>query len=775
MLTPPPRRAARSASRLPRPAALLLALAAGATPLAARPAAPRAPLAPAARLAAAPATPSAAPAKSAARVHDPSEPKPLVASVPLPAPSGEAPPSRALLLELCREPRLAGTAGSERAAHWVAGKLMELGWRVELESRDVLLSYPASIDLSATIPNGNFDLFHRRDRFDPDRRPTGDVPLYHSWAKSGRMSGLVVDCGRGLRADFERLVAGGVDLQGAVALCRYGGAYRGVKVALAAEFGCHAALLYDHGDENGPGKGEVWPKGPWKPIHDAQRGSILSLTEAPGDPTTPGWASPLVTSGSIDRVPIFTETRVHPLGPGSISDSTGGTNEAPNREPLTGDALAARLPKIPSVPIGWAHAKLLLDQLERGPAPVVHLDLDMRVERRTIVNVIASFGPMGEDGDGDFVLAGTHRDAWVRGAQDSGSGIVSLLRTAAHLSERAAAGWQPKHGIKLAFWDAEETGLFGSTEYGEAHADELRQHLLAYVNGDACVSGLQVRASGTPGLQGTLERALARVPSPIPRQTEAGDEPSLRDDWYGAARTADPDAVPHLGLPGSGSDYTVFLHHLGLPVLDLGLGGNGGGQYHTAADDFGIVDKYLDPGFLGHETAGWMFAEVLAEVADTGRASFDAGEAARELGRVLGAVDPLDVEDLPSSRQEAVTSSYNRLLAALDRLAAAADAGELGERGVRLYQLLAIEGGLAGRPWYTNGLWAPGAETGYAAELLPYLRGSAPHTAGRIDWLTVLVSSVRDPEYAASVQAFTDLDDVIEQLDALEPAELPTD
>ena len=614
-------------------------------------------------------------------------------------PAQDAPPSRALMLELCREPRLAGTAGSERAAHWVAGKLTELGWRVELESRDVLLSYATSIDLRATIPLTNgyglLDLFHRRDRFDPDLRPTGDVPLYHAWAKSGLMAGVVVDCGRGLRADFERLVAEGVDLKGAVALCRYGGAYRGVKVALAAEFGCHAALLYDHGDENGPGMGEVWPKGPWKPPHEAQRGSILSLTDAPGDPTTPGWASPLVSSGIDERDLVLT-------------DSSGGTNEAPDQKPLSGEALAARLPKIPSAPIGWAHAKLLLDQLEAGPTPVVHFDLDMRVERRTIVNVIASLGPV----EGDFVMAGTHRDAWVRGAQDSGSGIVSLLRAAEHLSARAKAGWAPKHGIKLAFWDGEETGLFGSTEYGEAHADELQSHCLAYLNGDACVSGLNLRASGTPGLLGTLSAVLRAQPALRPAQTEVGHEPSLYDEWSGRL-----EGPPRLGLVGSGSDYTVFLHHLGVPVLDFGFGGNPGGQYHTAFDDFAVMDRFLDPEWRGHEAAGALFAGLLEEVAARGRASFDEAEAASELARVFQAF-----EWTPDGAETPL--SLEPLVAALEAVAQAAREGELRESPLPFYARLALPGGLPGRPWYRNPLWAPGRETGYAAVLLPTLRAT---------------------------------------------------
>lgn len=582
----------------------------------------------------------------------------LLSLAPLAAPQS-APPARALALELCSEPRLAGTRGSERAAEWVAAQLEELGWQVEIEVRDVLLCLPTRTEVQAP------GLFHRRARFDADAVPTGDVPPFLAWARAGVVEGPIVDAGRGLRADFERLVAQGVELQGALALASYGGAYRGVKVALAAEFGCAGALLYSPSAEDGPDRGPTWPAGPWKPAHDAQRGSILSLTEAPGDPSTPGFPSKLLA--------------------GSPGDS-----EAKQRTPLTGEALQARLPAIPALPLGSADAAALLAELAAGRTPTVRLALETRIERRPIHNVIASLLPQAGAG-GDFVLAGTHRDAWVRGAQDSGSGIVSLLRAADHLGRAYRAGWRPANEIRLAFWDAEETGLFGSTEWGEAHRGELSEHMLAYVNGDACVGGLNFRASGTPGLLGTLRAALQTVPS----ATIDGD---LWQEWSA-------ERAPRLGLPGSGSDYTVFIHHLGLPVLDLGFGGVASGQYHTAVDDFGLMDRFIDPDWQGHETAGLLFAAVLREISSRGRMSFSAAEAARELALVF------------ASHEHGAP-----LAAAFEDVAAAASSRRLTVApGASFYQQLRLPDGLPGRPWYTNGLWAPGVETGYAAVLLPTL------------------------------------------------------
>lgn len=560
-------------------------------------------------------------------------------------------------MELCREPRLAGTSGSLRAAEWVQAELEALGWQAEIETRSALLCLPTRTEVEAP------GLFHRRARFDPDARPAGDLPPFLAWAAPGTVSGPVVDVGRGLRADFERLAAAGVELQGAIALASYGGAYRGVKVALAAEFGCAGALLHSPADEDGAGRGPTWPSGPWKPAHDAQRGSILSLTEAPGDPSTPGWPSPLIAGAP-------------------------GDSEARGRAPLEGAELMARLPTIPALPLGAADAGRLLAELAAGRTPTLTLTLETRVERRPIHNVLASLLPQG-GGGGDFVLAGTHRDAWVRGAQDSGSGVVSLLRAAAHLGARYRAGWRPANEIRLAFWGAEETGLFGSTEWAEAHRTELSEHLLAYVNGDACVGGLAFRASGTPGLLGTLQGALEGVPS-------AQVDGSLWAEWSA-------EGAPRLGLVGSGSDYTVFLHHLGLPVLDLGFGGVGSGQYHTAVDDFALMDRFIDPTWQGHETAGLLFAAVLREVSSRGRVSFNAREAAAELARIFGA-HPFG-EPVARAFEDVDAAAKERRLRVTP--------------GAGFYQRLRLAGGLPGRPWYTNGLWAPGVETGYAPVLLP--------------------------------------------------------
>jgi N-acetylated-alpha-linked acidic dipeptidase len=574
------------------------------------------------------------------------------------------PPSRELLKSFTERPRVAGTSGSEWGAQWVATQLEAAGWTVERDERIVLLSLPRRIEVGILDGNG-LELSRRVERYDPDAVPPGEIPPCLSWSAEGRVVAPVVDAGHGLRDDFEALKAAGVKLEGTIALARYGGSYRGVKADLAEEYGCVGVALFSESADDGTERGDSWPEGPWKHEDHCQRGSILPIANAPGDPSTPGWPSP---------------------APGE----TARRLDAEQRD--------AALPRIPAVPIPMREARIILQRLDgAGPGPVrLELIVDQPRELRPIVNVIARLEGAGDD----VVIAGNHRDAWVRGAHDAGSGTVALLRAAQRLAARRADGWQPRNDIMLAFWDAEETGLIGSTEWVEAHAVMLNDHLIAYINADAAVSGPDFAgASGMPGLEEVLARALSTVAA----EQHANQLQRWRD-----LNGEDP----RIEIAGSGSDYTAFLHHLCLPVLDFSFGGNNGGQYHTRFDDFALVDRYLDPGFVGHERVGAFVAELLAILSTEGKAAFD-GE--------------LFCERLASMTRDAVWlggSNALPLAEAFDSLAAALRETNAGRDG-RLLAQLALQDGLPGRQWFKNPLWAPGLATGYAPEFLPLLASAA--------------------------------------------------
>jgi N-acetylated-alpha-linked acidic dipeptidase len=555
----------------------------------------------------------------------------------------------------------------------------------------VLLSLPRKVAVRVFADAIALDpLAERSQRFDAGAIPAGDVPPYNAWTASGKLRAKVVDAGFGLRADFERLEAAGVELAGTFALAKYGRGYRGIKAQLAQEFGCAGVLLYNDPASDGGEKGPVWPDGPWKPDWDAQRGSILPIANAPGDPTTPGRGSPRAGE------------------PG---------------ERLDPEQLDKALPRVLCTPLPAREVRRIRERLAKvggeplGPGPVeVELELDVPRELRTIRNVVATLPGSG----GEVVIAGSHRDAWVRGAHDSASGCVALLRAARHLSERAKGGWTPRASIRLAFWDAEEHGLIGSTEYGEAHASELRERCLAYVNADAAVSGTEFSAGGSPGMLAVLREVAER------HRTADGAR-SLWEDWCARAK----DGQPSLGLPGGGSDHAVFVHHLGIPMLEAGFGGNDGGQYHTSFDDFSFVERYLDPGFVGHEMLGRFLADLLGELADRPGAGFDVAEAARAfVGHAKAA----------GEAGEIAPEHAALLAAAFERCAGQAEkhSWTTADRPHRFYAELAPIFPMQRREWFRNALWAPALENGYGSERFPVLSYTARHlgTADQHEYLT---------------------------------------
>lgn len=571
-----------------------------------------------------------------------------------------AAPSRELLRTLTARPRVAGTRESLHAVDFVARELERAGWRVEREHFEVVLSLPRRLAFAIHPADGGAPLVQRVETWDPDAEQPGDIPKFAGWTASGKVRARAVDVGRGLRADYERLASSGVDVRGRIALATFGGAYRGIKVDMAAEHGCVGVLLYSPSSEDGAERGPVWPAGPWKPAADAQRGSISPMGRAPGDPSTPGWPS---VKGCA-RVP----------------------------------AGEYAMPKLPCQPIGWEDAKLIL---ERGASVEVELEIDAPPALRPIVNVIGTLPARGVDG---IVVAGSHRDSWVRGANDSGGGCIALLRAAQLLSARAAAGWENHGELRVCFWDAEEQGLVGSTEHVEAHRDDYAARLVAYVNSDANISGQRFGASGTPGMMRVLRETCGAIDS------LATPGRSLWDEYtQGGAKS------PAFSLPGSGSDFAAFVHHLGLPMLELGFGGGSGGQYHTTFDDFEFVERFLDPDFAAHEKCAEATAALLARLAEQGRAAYDGAEACRELARHarLAGLEKDAQGDgwLGEARAE-------RLAAAFEALADAPP-----ERA--LPSVLLREQGLPGRAWFRNPLWAPGLETGYSSETFPTLRRAA--------------------------------------------------
>ena len=225
---------------------------------------------------------------------------------------------------------------------------------------------------------------------------------------------------------------------------------------------------------------------------------------------------------------------------------------------------------------------------------------------------------------------GNHRDSWIKGgAADPNSGSAVLLSIAKALGRlKTKHGWKPLRTIVLASWDGEEYALLGSTEWGEDHAKYLTHHALAYINLDVAVSGPNFKGSASPLLNLLLRAVTKRVT--YPSQSSEKSQ-SVYDHWKetGGAQ---------ISTLGSGSDYSVFLDHLGIPSLDFGFtGGHGDAvyHYHSNYDSFHWMDKFVDSDWELHATAARVMGLLTATLSENIVVDFKLEEYATVLRRGL--------------------------------------------------------------------------------------------------------------------------------------------
>ena len=179
-----------------------------------------------------------------------------------------------------------------------------------------------------------------------------------------------------------------------------------------------------------------------------------------------------------------------------------------------GDAPAAARSTVkgPMAPEEWRGALPIPYHVGPGPAKV-HLKVEFNWDIKPVNDVIAKItGSVAPD---EWIIRGNHHDAWVNGAEDPVSGQAPLLEEARALGTLIKQGWKPRRTIIYAAWDGEEPMLLGSTEWVEAHADELRQHAAVYINGDSNDRGL-LNMGGSHSLEQFIN-GVTRDDEKIPR------------------------------------------------------------------------------------------------------------------------------------------------------------------------------------------------------------------------------------------------------------------
>jgi N-acetylated-alpha-linked acidic dipeptidase len=620
---------------------------------------------------------------------------------------------------LTQAPHIAGSPEDKATADYVAQIFREAGLDTEIVEYRVWFNYPQEISVDLTAPPGVTMHGPSRERVDNDpfqSDPRVTIP-YSGMSPSGDAEAEVVYANYGSPEDFEKLAQMKIDVRGKIVLVRYGQNFRGVKAFVAQEHGAAGVLLYSDPADDGWKRGDKYPQGPWRPDTGAQRGSIGYMFEFAGDPTSPGVAA----------LPSLPDDKRTP----------------PER--------SAQLPKIPTTPLSYADAWPILEHLggpesprewqgslpftyHVGPGPSkvkVHLKQDYQY--RTIWDVIGRV--RGSELPDEWVVAGNHRDAWVYGAVDPNSGTAAMLEAVHGIGELLKSGWKPKRTLVFGSWDAEEEGLIGSTEWGEQHAEELAR-AAAYFNIDVAVSGPKFGASAVPSLKQFLRDVTKAVPA-VPGGTvyeawskanQSGFESFSPQETSSStfrppAAQARPD-VP-VGDLGSGSDYTVFLQHLGVPSTDIGSTG-AYGVYHSVFDNFNWFKKFGDPDFRYEQQMARVYGLEALRMADADVLPFDYEEYGKEVRVYLGA-----------ARKKAEAKFGSRMP---DFAPAGEAAKHFEEAGGKILgkqrkppddparlnavlreteRALLIPEGLPNRPWYHHAIYAPGQYTGYAAVVIP--------------------------------------------------------
>lgn len=639
-------------------------------------------------------------------------------AVPAPASAREA------LRRLTAEPHIAGSPEDYATAIYVRDQMRSFGLASELKEYQVLLPYPRTPGIVELVAPRRERLQVREDVVpeDPSSSSRKVVPLYNGYGASGDLTAPLVYVNYGLPNDYEALKKAGVDVKGKIALARYGNSFRGVKAKVAEDNGAIGLIIYSDPADDGYMQGDVYPKGPWRPESSAQRGSVQFLFIYPGDPLTPG----------VPAVP--------------------GTPRLKREEALN-------LPHIPVQPISYGDARRLLQPLRgplrpRGfqgglPFPYhvggtndvrVHLKTDIEFVTKTIWNVVTRID--GSTQKDRWILLGNHRDAWVFGAVDPNSGSAAMIELGRGFGQLLKSGWKPRRSIVLCSWDGEEQGLIGSTEWVEEKASELKEKAVAYLNMDAAVSGSNFGASSVPSLWKLIRSAAQDVRDP---KTGKSVYDAWRDrvrenmseaDLLDASGNDKPIPPPRIGALGSGSDYTPFLQHVGVPALDMGFGGDYG-VYHSAYDSFYWMSRFGDPTFQYHVAAAQIWGTVALRLADASGLPFDYTDYAAQLRdfanetnriamrRKLGesfdgkslfrAIDDFAEEaaKIEKRRREDVLDDDARSTARLERI---------NDALIQAERALIDQRGLKGRTWFKHQVYAPGFYTGYAALPFPDLR-----------------------------------------------------
>ena len=653
-----------------------------------------------------------------------------------------------LIKDLSARPHHVGSAADAANAQYILNKFKSWGYDAQIETFYVLFPTPKTRLLEMT-GNKYFKAALSEPALKEDAtsgQKKDQLPTYNCFSSDGDVTAELVFVNYGVPADYEKLARMGIDVKGKIVIAKYGQSWRGIKPKVAQEHGAIGCIIYSDPKGDGYFQGDVYPKGPFRPQDGVQRGSVADMPIYPGDPLTPG---------------------------------IGASKDAKRLDRKD----AGNLLKIPVLPISYADALPLLQSLQgpvvpeewRGALPItyhagpsinkVHLKLAFNWDIKPVNDVIAKM--KGIQFPDEWVMRGNHYDAWVNGAADPISGQAAMLEEARAIGELAKTGWKPKRTIVYAAWDGEEPGLLGSTEWVETHADELQQKLVLYINTDATGRGF-LDASGSHALEPAFTEIAKDVIDP---QTGVSvfDRKRSHDIINATTVKTKNELLAKksitLGALGSGSDYSPFFQHTGIPAMDIGFGGeDNGGEYHSIYDSYDLYKRFKDPGFVygvvlaktaGRTTLRFADAEILpfdfrslqktiAKYATELMTLADDMREATSLDNKLikenyysiannitePLLPPLPKSEVPFLNFSSLQNALVILQKSTDSLQSFISNKPLSETAknelnIKLYraeQQLLTKQGLPRRGWYRHSIYAPGFYTGYGVKTLPGIR-----------------------------------------------------
>lgn len=649
--------------------------------------------------------------------------------------------------KLSEKPHHISSPGDKENVEYILSLFEKWGWEAKIETFYVLFPTPETRILEMTYPTSYKAILKEPAlKEDATSGQPGQLATYNAYSADGDVTSELVFVNYGLPEDYEVLDNMGIDVKGKIVIAKYGRSWRGIKPKVAQEHGAIGCIIYSDPADDGFFQGDVYPKGAFRNDYGVQRGSVIDMSAYPGDPLTPGIGA-TKDAKRLDRLQAPSLLKI-PVLPISYHDA------APLLEALDG----------PVAPVEWHGGLSFAYHIGPGKAKV-HLKVAFNWNVVPCYDVIAKI--QGSKFPDQWVIRGNHQDAWVNGAGDPVSGQAAMLEEAKSIGSMLKSGWKPDRTIVYCAWDGEEPGLLGSTEWVEEHEKELKEKAVVYINSDGNGRGF-LSVEGSHALEPFMDEIAKQVIDPQTNVSifERGkDHEAISTKSLEAKKRIWDQKELKLDAMGSGSDYSSFIQHAGIPSLNLGFGGeDGGGEYHSIYDSYSLYEKFKDPGFQYGvtlaETAGHAvlrmsnadglpfdftylaktidtYSEELIALLKTSRETTDIeNQIINSRGYAVGE-DPTKGYIAPHVKPEVPYLDFSPLQNALRQLEKSVDSLKVvfqkniktnhmnlafNQSLYRAEQQLLNESGLPRRAWYKHTLYAPGLYTGYGVKTLPGIR-----------------------------------------------------